>query len=281
MAPPDAGGVGLPLEGVRVVEIADHRGEFCGRLLANMGADLVKVEPPEGSTGRRIGPFYEDQPGPERSLYWWHYNAAKRGVTLDIKRRDGARVLERLLDGADVLIETLGPGGLEAIGLAWDGLHRRCPALVVLSLSDFGLDGPWSRYHGGDLVFLALGGQMMISGYPPDPDGAWDTPPIAPQMHQSFHIAGCLGAMDVLAALAARDNTGRGQRIDLSIHAAANNCTENNLSWYMIGGIVKARAPQFPEMFTGDGKYMSVMLGLFPGEWERVVELLDEFEMAA
>ena len=127
---------------------------------------------------------------------------------------------------------------------------------------------------------LALGGQMMISGYPSVADGVWDTPPIAPQPHQSSHIAGCLGAMDVLAALAYREETGRGQRIDLSYHAAANNCTENNLSWYMVAGAINERGPLSPEMFGGDGKYMQVMLGLFPGEWERVVAMLDEFGMA-
>lgn len=280
MAAAESVGFRSPLEGIRVVEIADHRGEFCGRLLANLGADVVKVEPPGGSTGRGIGPFYQNEPGLEKSLFWWHYNAGKRGVTLDLQRAAGIGVLERLLGGADVLIETLGPGGLDGIGLGWETLHSRYPGLIVLSLSDFGLDGPWAAYQGGDLVSLALGGQMMISGYPPGADGAWDTPPIAPQMHQSLHIAGCLGTMDVLAALAWRDDTGRGQRIDLSLHAAANNCTENNLSWYMIAGQVKGRAAQFPEMFAGDGKYMNVMLGLFPGEWERVVELLDSFEMA-
>ena len=273
-------GVGHPLTGVRVVEIGDERGAFCGKLLAGLGADVVTVEPPDGSRGRRIGPFYQDEPSRETSLFWWHYNQGKRGVTLDIESPDGLEALRRLLEGCDVLVESLGPGGLDRIGLPWDRLHDETPGLIVLSLSDFGFDGPWAGYEGSDLVMLALGGQMMISGYPSVADGVWDTPPIAPQPHQSSHIAGCLGAMDVLAALAYREETGRGQRIDLSYHAAANNCTENNLSWYMVAGAINERGPLSPEMFGGDGKYMQVMLGLFPGEWERVVAMLDEFGMA-
>ena len=280
MEPLDATTIGSPLQGTRIIEVGGHRGEFCARLLANMGAEVIKVEPPEGSSGRRIGPYYEDVPETESSLFWWQYNVGKRSVTLDLGKPAGRDALSRLVEGADVLVESLGPGGLEAIGMGWDHLHQRKAGLIVLSISDFGLDGPWAQYHGADLIFLALGGQMMISGYPPLEDGSYDTPPIAPQMHQSLHIAGCLGAMDVLAALAYRDHTGRGQRIDLSLHNASNNCTENNLSWYMVAGQVTGRGPQSPEMFTGDGKYMKVMLGLFPGEWERVVELLDEFGMA-
>ena len=280
MQPLDPEAVESPLKGLRVVELADQRGEFCGRLMANLGAEVIKVEPPGGSPSRRIGPFYEDTPEPERSLYWWQYNVGKRGVTLDAGRPEGVQLLGRLLDTADVLIESEGPGGLEALGLGWEDLHRRNQRLIVLSFSDFGLDGPWAQLHGSDLIFLATGGQMMVSGYPPGPDGKYDTPPIAPQMHQSAHIAGCLGTMDVLAALWHRDQSGRGQRIDLSMHAAANNCTENQLSWYIIGGMVYARRPQFPEIYTGDGKYMQVMLGMFPHEWGQVLELLDQYEMA-
>ena len=273
-------GIGYALDGMRVVEIGDQRGEFCGKLLGGLGADVIKVEPPAGSPGRRIGPFYQGSQDAESSLFWWHYNQGKRAVTLDIETPDGLHILERLVEGADILVESLGPGGLERIGLGWEEIRRRRPGLVVLSITDFGLEGPWSHYHGSDLVMFALGGQMMISGYPPVEEGVWDTPPIAPQVNQSSHLVGCLGTMDVLAALAHRDLTGRGQRIDLSYHAAANNCTENNLSWYMVARQVKGRGPQSPEMFTGDAKYMKVMLGLFPGEWENVVRLLDEFEMA-
>ena len=268
------------LEGVRVIEVGDWRGEFAGRLLGNMGAEVIKVEPLGGSPSRRIGPFYEGKPGPERSLYWWQYNVGKRSVTLDLQRTEGREILGKLVEKADVLVETFGPGGLEGLGLAWEVLHKRQPGLTVLSISDFGLDGPWAHFKGEDLIAMALGGQMMVTGYPADADGGYDAPPISPQMYQSAHLAGSIGAMDVLAALAYRDSSGLGQRIDLSLHAAANSCTEMFLPWYMIGGMVTGRRPQFPEMFTGDGKYMQVMLGLNEGEWRKVVDLLDSHGMA-
>ena len=280
MEPLDINGLASPLEGIRVIELADARGEFCGRLLGNLGAQVVKVEPPGGSSSREIGPFYEDTEGPERSIYWWQYNIGKQGVTLDASKPEGLDLLGKLLDTADVLIESYGPGGLEKMGLGWEALHKRNPRLIVLSVSDFGLDGPWSDYQGSDLIALSLGGLVMTAGYPPAPDGHYDTPPIAPQMHQSWHLVGCIGTMDILAAMASRDHSGLGQRIDLSLHAAANNCTENHLSWYMIGGMISARKPQFPDLFTGDGKYMQVMLGLFRDEWARVVALYDKYDMA-
>ena len=273
-------GTGFPLEGIRVIETGDSRGEFAGKLLSNLGAEVIKVEPPSGSASREIGPFFKDEESPDLSLYWWHYNTGKQGVTLDLHRPEGLELLGRFLEKADVFIETFGPGGLEELGMGWDVIHQRFPRLVVLSVSDFGLDGPWANYQGSDLIALATGGQMMGAGYPP-PDGKnYDTPPIAPQMHQSWHLVGCQGANDVLAALAHRDRTGRGQRIDLSLHSAANACTENHLSWYMIGGVISPRGPQFPEMFTGDGRYMQIMLGLNQMEWERIVDLLESHGMA-
>lgn len=265
----------FPLGGIRVIELGDYRGEFCGRLLAGLGAEVVRIEPPPGSPSRGIGPFYDDAPPSERSIFWWTYNLGKKSVALDLDAEPGRARLGALLDKADVLLDSLGPGGLERLGLEWDALQRRNPRLIVLSLSDFGLDGPWAGYRGNDLVMLAVGGQMMLSGYPPASDGSYDTPPIAPQMHHSIHMAGCLGANDVLAALAWRDEAGHGQRIDLSLHAAGNFSTENNLAWYMAGGVVSRRKPQCPEMLTKDGKYVQVMFGSFPEEWQRNVDLLD------
>ncbi|MCL0102161.1 CoA transferase [Dehalococcoidia bacterium] len=269
-----------PLEGIRIIELSDHRGEFAGRLLANLGAQVIKIEPPEGSPSRQIGPFYQDDATSDNSIYWWQYNIGKQSVTLDYKTPEGLALLNKLTGTADVVIESLGPGGLEQTFGGWKTLHERQPGLIVLSLSNFGLDGPWANYRGSDLIFLALGGQMMTAGYPPGDDGTYDTPPIAPQMHQSEHIAGCIGTMDVLAALSWRDKTGRGQHIDLSMHAAANACTENHLSWYIIGKMISARRPQFPELYTGDGKMMQVQIGLFRDEWDRVVAFMDKFGMA-
>ena len=103
----------LPLDGVRVVELADWRGEFLGRLLANLGADVIKVEPPGGAPSRSLGPFQNDTEDPERSIFWWHFNVGKRGLTLDISNDEGRALLDRLLGTADIFVETLGLNGLD------------------------------------------------------------------------------------------------------------------------------------------------------------------------
>src|SRR5262245_30249239 len=124
------------LDGVRVIELADRWGEFCGRLLAGLGAEVIKVEPPEGAPSRRIGPFYEGQPGPERSLHFWQYNLGKQGVTLDLTIAEGRDRLRQLVEGADVILESYAPGHLDGLGAG----HRDIAGerVVWLSMTDFG-----------------------------------------------------------------------------------------------------------------------------------------------
>ena len=271
----------LPLSGIRVIELADARAEFVGRLLANLGADVIKVESPNGASSRSIGPYKDDAKHPERSLFWWHFNIGKRRITIDLNTTEGKRLLGTLLAPTDVLIESLGVAGLAKVGLVdWPTMHQENPALVVLSVSDFGLDGPWSDYQISELVAMALGGQMMTAGYAPTGDGTYDTPPMTPQMHQPINILGCLGTMDILAALAQRDITGQGQRIDLSVHAAVNGASENHLSWYIAAGVIAKRKPQFPLHQSKDGIYVQVMPSLFGEEWGRLANFLDHYGMA-
>jgi crotonobetainyl-CoA:carnitine CoA-transferase CaiB-like acyl-CoA transferase len=214
------------LEGVRVVELADELGEYCGKVLAGLGADVIKVEPPGGEATRSYGPFYEDQADPERSLYFWHYNYAKRGVVLDLDDEAGRADFRRLVDGADVLIDTRPRGWLADRGLDATSLMAANPGLVSVRISPFGDDGPWADYAASDLVHLALGGMMMNCGYDAQPDGSYDLPPIAPQMWQTYHIAGEVTAFQIIAALAYRDETGRGQALSCSVHDAVAKNTE-------------------------------------------------------
>ena len=242
---------------------------------------MIKVEPPGGAPSRSLGPFQGDTADPERSIFWWHFNVGKRGLTLDISNDEGRALLDRLLGTADIFVETLGVDGLTDAGLGgWDGVHERWPGLIVISITDFGLDGPWASYQGGELVSLALSGQMMTAGYPPVEEGVYDTPPMAPGMHQPANITGCLGVMDALAALAQRDITGLGQRVDLSVHAAVNNGSENHVSWYIGAGVIAKRKPQFPTAPAKDGTLVQVMPGLFGQEWGKLAALLDRHGMA-
>src|ERR1700724_2239261 len=173
------------LAGLRVIEIADERAEYAGLLLAGLAAEVIKIEPPEGNATRRIGPFLEDEPGLERSLYFWNYNRNKKSVVLDLREAAGQEHLIRLLAGADILLDASCGALNEALGLDRGQINIRFPSLVSARMTPFGDDGPWKELKSSDLIHLALGGIMMNCGYDPDPNPEYDTPPIAPQSWQA------------------------------------------------------------------------------------------------
>jgi crotonobetainyl-CoA:carnitine CoA-transferase CaiB-like acyl-CoA transferase len=217
------------LRGLRVIEIADELGEYCGKVLAGLGADVIKIEPPGGEATRGYGPFLDDREHPNRSLHFWHYNFGKRSVVLDLDNATGRSRLTELLRSADVLLETRPTAYWSQRGLSLDDLMASNPTLVHGRITPFGDDGPWSGYRGSDLIHLALGGVMMNCGYDADTTGVYDTPPIAPQMWQSYHIAGEVAAIQIVAAMNYRLETGRGQRIAVSVHDAVSKTTETDL----------------------------------------------------
>jgi crotonobetainyl-CoA:carnitine CoA-transferase CaiB-like acyl-CoA transferase len=228
-------GAGGSLAGVRIVEVGDERIDYCGLVLAGLGADVVKVEPPGGSPSRRIGPFYEDVEDPERSLYFWAHDRGKRSIVLDPSSAEDRDRLDELVAGADVLLTTDGRFGVEAYGAPCAERVDSTPGLVGAVITDFGDDGPWSHYRASDLVHLALGGVAMNCGYDPDPSGHYDLPPIAPQAFHSWYIAGEQVAFTVIAALSYRERTGRGQYLSSAIHEAVAKNTEADLmSWVLL-----------------------------------------------
>ncbi len=268
----------LALDDITVLEFADIRGEFLGKLLAGLGATVIKIEPPGGSPSRKYGPFHHDTPHPERSLCYWHYNVGKKGITLNLETEEGRSLLKQLSGKADLVIETARPGYLPQLGLGYSELRKDNPGLVMISITDFGQSGPWRDYKGSDMVFLALGGQMMISGYPPGADGKYETPPIVPQMWQSVHVADSMACFDLLAALWYRRMTGHGQYIDYSLHIAMNSFTENLMSRYLTDHYITNRNSQFDNsgIHTKDGYPVVCMQALFPDEWDREVTMLAE-----
>ena len=273
---------------VRVLELADERGEFCGKLLAGAGAEVVKVEPPGGSRTRAIGPFYEDIDDPERSLHFWHYNFGKRGITLDITKPEGQRVLKELAPRFDVVLETYAPGYLAGLGLGYDDLKALNPGVIMASITPFGQTGPWRDWKATDLVQLALGGVMMNCGYDPMPDGEYDTPPIAPQMWHASHIVGNYTYMSIVAALLFREQSGIGQHLDASIHHAVNTCTEMDIPYFTYNRKAILRqtgrhaGPAIgtnPQALTKDGRLVWCSGGL-GGTPAPVIEMLDKHGMA-
>ena len=214
-----------PLSGLRALDLTDEKGAYCGKLLGDLGADVIRVEPPGGPPTRRLGPFYQDQPNPERSLSFWHYNTSKRGVTLNLEHPGGQELLCGLARRADLLIESFAPGYLATLGLDYEPLSALNQRLILVSITPFGQSEPWARYQGSDLVLQALGGLMQVCGEK-------DTPPLMAFGGQSWHIGSCFGAISAMAALNRRRATGRGQHIDVSIEACIAGVLEHVNVWY-------------------------------------------------
>jgi crotonobetainyl-CoA:carnitine CoA-transferase CaiB-like acyl-CoA transferase len=225
---PGVSGAPGPLAGVRVLELGGEQADYAGLLCAGLGATVVKVEPPEGSPGRRLGPFYA---GTGESLYFWGYNRGKRSVLLDLAGPAGRERLDYLLADADVLIDATPLGELDELGLD-PAAH---PELVHARITPFGEDGPWAGFATSDLVSLALGGVVMNCGYDPDPAGHYDLPPVAPQAWHSLHIAGEQLVIGVVSALLYRLRSGLGQKVSVAVHEAVAKNTEIDLmSWVML-----------------------------------------------
>ena len=270
---------------VKVLELGEEKGEFCGKLFAGAGADVIKVEPPGGSRTRSFGPFYHDQSDPNRSLYFWHYNFGKRGVTLDIAAPAGKELLEKLIAASGVVIDSLPLNTLENLGLDWEALRKLNPGLIYIVLTPFGRSGPWRDYKATDLTHLALGGQMMVCGYDPKPDGTYDTPPIAPQMWHAYHIAGNQAFIAAVGALIGRETHGAGEMIDVPIHQAVSVCTEvdtpiwiysHKESYRQTGRHAVTRITARQQFPAKDGRYVLVMPPMVGGDNAALVELLTE-----
>ena len=279
------------LSGVRVIELADEQAEYCGLILAGLGADVIKVEPPGGSPTRRIGPFYQDREDPERSLFFWQYNRGKRSIVLDLHRAEDQERFRALAATADIVLESTPKGELDALGLGAEALRQSHPELIVARMSPFGDHGPWSDFKSSDLIHLALGGVVMNCGYDPAPDGTYDLPPIAPQMWHAYHVAGEQLAVSLIAALLYRWRTGNGQYLSCAIHEAVSKCTEVDLmSWVLRRAPVlrqtcrhaRETVSPFPSIaHTKDGRWVMANLGTRPGDVARLSALLDKHGMQA
>jgi crotonobetainyl-CoA:carnitine CoA-transferase CaiB-like acyl-CoA transferase len=206
----------------RALDLTTERGLLCGQILADLGADVIKVEPPGGSPARRLGPFYKDQPHPDRSLYWWAYNRNKRSITLDLDTSEGKTILRRLVEGAHFFIESDTPGYLAERGLGYRDLAAINPALVCVSISPFGQDGPKASYADSDLIILAAGGPLVLTGDD-------DRPPVRLSVPQAYLHASAAAAVAALIAHHERQRSGRGQYIDVSAQQAIAQATQSNI----------------------------------------------------
>jgi crotonobetainyl-CoA:carnitine CoA-transferase CaiB-like acyl-CoA transferase len=198
------------VSGLRVLDLTDEKGLLCGKLLADMGADVILVEPPGGNPARNLAPFYKDQPGQDSSLFWLAYNTNKRSIILDLRQTDGQALFRRLVQHADVVLECFAPDTLAALGLGYDTLRQLNPRLILTSITPFGQSGPHKDYQAPDLVGMALGGFMHLAG-----DA--DKTPLRVGLPQAYLHAAAEAAAGTMVAYYARQHTGSGQHVDVSM----------------------------------------------------------------
>jgi crotonobetainyl-CoA:carnitine CoA-transferase CaiB-like acyl-CoA transferase len=263
------------LDGVRVLELVDDATEYCGRLLAGLGADVVKAEPPGGSASRHVGPFVDDLPGSDGSLSFWADNVGKRSVV--VHDHD----VHALVQAADVVVHSLRPAEAARQRLSYALLAAQVPSLVVCAVTPFGQDGPWADYVADDLVLMALGGSMAACGYAPSPDGIYDTPPLACQEDQALRTAATYAAIAILGAIVWRQRTGEGQFLDVSAHECSASMTEWHLMTYLCSGMVHRRGPH-PTLTAADGRQVAALNPDFlgPHVFARMLEMLEREHVA-
>ena len=226
-------GINFLLAPYRVLDLTDERGLLAGKILADLGADVVQIEPPGGNPARNIGPFYGDDPQPEKSLFWWAYAANKRSITLDLEQKDGQALLKKMVAEADFLVESFAPGYLDTLGLGYDLLAEINPKLVMVSITPFGQDGPYSNYQATDIVGMALGGFMYLTG---DDDRA----PIRISFPHFYLHGGAAGATAAMLAHTYRITSGQGQYVDVSCQqAVAKTLAHAPQIWDIEGAILK------------------------------------------
>jgi crotonobetainyl-CoA:carnitine CoA-transferase CaiB-like acyl-CoA transferase len=225
----------LVLKGYRVLDLTDEKGFLCGRMLGDLGADVIMIEPPSGSPSRKIGPFYKDIPDPEKSLFWFAYNANKKGITLNLQSKDGQNIFKKLVKGAHFVIESFSPGYMDSIDLGYSNLSQINPAVVLTSITSFGQRGPYSQYKSSDIVDIAMCGLMYLSGDP-------DRPPVRISFPQACLHGGAEAAVQTMVAHYYRETSGCGQWVDVSIQQASFMATFNAPLFWELNGVNLKRA---------------------------------------
>ena len=269
------------LDDVRIIEIGGALGGWCGKLLADMGASVIKIEPPEGDETRGYPPFRNDAPDKNGSLYFWHYNTSKQSVTLDVESETGIDLFLRLAKNADVVIDSNPPQYLDSLGLGYERVSQVAPGIVFAAISPFGQNAPYWDRASTDLTALAFGGPAWSCGYDDH-----SIPPVRGGGNQAYHTTCHFAAIGILTALVHRQFTGEGQFIDVNMHAAQNVTTEGAVyNWLVAGDTVQRQTGRHSspvptadvQMLCGDGRYVNIG---FPArtedQWLHLLAWLDE-----
>ena len=266
------------LNGVKVLDLTHYiAGPYCTKLLADFGAQVIKIERPGGDPARDMPPFYHDERHPEKSLPFLYLNTAKRSVSLNLKSAQGIHILRELAKDADILVENFSPRVMPSLGLDFPTLRELNPALVMVSISNFGQTGPYRDYKATDMVEYALGGLMYIFG-------SYDREPLKHAFNQAQFKAGTNGAAAALMALYHQRSTGQGQHVDVSIQESVASALRDVTSNFTYFGAVRRRQPNHSGDLT---RLRAVSDGYIlpnPGiggrlNWNTVVEFLEAPEL--
>lgn len=269
----------------RVLDLTNEMGQLCGLLLAGMGADVIKVEPPGGDPSRQLGPFYHNEVDPEKSLHWFMFNRGKRSITLDITKPQGAALLRRLVERSDFFLETFRPGYLDSLGLGYSALSRINPSLVMTSITPFGQTGPYHEYRATDIVGFAMGGHMYLNGEE-------ERGPVRPSVNSAYAQASVQAAAGTLIAHYCRNSTGQGQHVDVSMQEAVSVALDTTpQTWDLLK--INNRRPDVGRFVGGrkvgryiypakDGHILALGYGGITGRsYQDMVDWLDSEGMAA
>lgn len=266
---------------VRVLDLSDEKGVYCAKLFADHGADVLRIEPPGGHSMRNIGPFVHDEPHPEKSLHWWHFNTSKRGITLNLENVEGRELFKKLVKTADIVLETYTPGYLEDLGLGYQALKKLNSEIIVTSITPFGQTGPYKDFVGSDMVALAMGGLLYLAGFTRET-------PFRLGASQAYHSASVQASVGTLIALYARDLTGEGQAVDVSIQESVMPAMEVAMQYYDLRKEIRTRMGRIEPAIPGMGGvyrcidgyvYAGIVAGA-GGGWDEVIDWMDSEGMA-
>ena len=264
------------LFGLKVLDLTeDIAGSFCARLLADYGADVLKLEPPHGSAMRRLGPFHQDDPDPEKSLFFLAMNLNKKGATLNLESSEGQAIFKELVSRVDIVVESYRPGYLSSMGLGYSHLASINPSLVMTSITPFGQEGPYSQYKSDEIINYAMGMIMSISGLQ-------GRPPLKHGGFQAQYEAGLNAAGAISMAVFHQENTSVGQHIDLSItECVASTMMATQTTYTFMGGTQARRrvsGGQFTHPMPCSDGWIIVQTG-GGASWQDISELFEAPEL--
>ena len=247
------------LDGIRVLDLTTEMGQYAGKLLADLGADVIKVEPPGGDAARSVGPFAHDTISRESSLSWWYFNTNKRSVTCNLDTHNGQHAFRELARRADVVLDSYETGYMDARGVGFDALRASNPEVIYVSITGFGLDGPHAGWKATDIVGLAASGVLTLSGDP-------DDPPQTLGGNQGYITAALAAAQGATLAIFRKERTGEGQLVEVSMQESLSIAQETAMQQWDFQKTSRerqgevARLPGIGTYQTADG-YVFSMVG--------------------